>query len=163
MNPPPAPFGDPTQTRKENRAAVGKGCFLGCGGCAMGVVLFVGLLVGIAALVMNSFRKSDVCVEALEKVRASAVAKATLGTPIEQGWWLSGSINLSGNQGDASVAFPISGPKGGATLHATASKVNGKWIFSRLVMVPDRTGKPVDLLAPVSITWLAQPASVLLV
>ena len=166
MNPPPlppvppAPFGDPTNIRRENNAAVRKGCALGCGGCALAVIGFLALMAGIGALVVMGLRNSDACKEALEKARASTQVRAALGTPIEQGWWITGSVSINGGGGAAEFSFSISGPKGGATLYAKAIKTNGKWVFTSLTVVPDSTGKPIDLLAPVSLTrngWRCRP------
>ena len=155
MNPPPlppGPFGDPTQVQRANNAAVGKGVGCGCGSCALLLAVIAAFVVGIFALVMGGMRNSDVCTQALAKARASVEVRALLGTPIEQGWILSGGIRLYNDSGSAYVSFPISGPKGGATVNAEARKRNGTWIFSRLLVIPDSTGKPIDLLAKLQVT-----------
>lgn len=154
---PPAPFGDPTNVRRENQASVRKGCALGCGGCGLMVVAFIALMAGIGALVVMGLRNSDACKEAVEKARASAQVRAALGTPIEQGWWITGSVFINGDGGSAEFSLPVSGPKGSATLYAKAVKTNGKWVFTRLTVVPASTGKAIDVLAPVSYIWLVGP------
>jgi hypothetical protein len=151
--PPPVPFGEPAPFRQENRSVVGRGVLFGCGGCLVVVLAGVGLVVGIFALVSGSIRNSDVCTQAMARAAASAEVRALLGTPLTQGWMISGSINLNGSNGDADVTFPISGPKGGGSVHAEAKKKNGAWIFTTLTVTPDQTGKEIDLLAPTSFTW----------
>lgn len=158
MNVPPLPpqppvFGDPTQVNRENRAAVGKGFFMGCGGCFAIVAGFFALIIGGFAIVMFFFANSDVCKEALVKANASGAVRAALGTPLERGWMLGGSINVNGSEGSANVSFSVSGPKGKGTLHLEAVRQNGAWIYKQLQVTPERTGKPIDLLAPVSVTY----------
>jgi TonB family protein len=45
-----------------------------------------------------------------------------LGTPIEAGWFVTGSIATSGSGSHADLSIPISGPKGSGTLHVVALK-----------------------------------------
>ncbi|MDB6139396.1 MAG: hypothetical protein JWO94_2468 [Verrucomicrobiaceae bacterium] len=157
MNPPPPPFGDPAQVERENRTAIKRGVFAGCGGCALivlAVALFITCLFGF---VMHSFRDSDVCTQAMARAASSGEVRAFLGSPVQQGWMINGSINLQNSDGTADVTFPISGPKGSGTLHAEASKKNGTWIFSQLLFIPDSTRRPIDLLTPISVTQSVRP------
>ena len=57
-----------------------------------------------------------------------------LGNPIKEGWYLTGQIHVSGPSGRADIAFPISGPKGEATVYAVATKSAGIWTFSVLAV-----------------------------
>ena len=161
MDSPPVPFGDPARVQQENRSAVGKGLFLGCGGCGILVLVAVAVLGGIAALVVGAMRSSDVSVQAFAKASSSAEVRALLGTPLEKGWTFSGSISVSNGEGKADVNFPISGPKGSGSLHAEATKENGVWIFHKLLFTPDGSDRVIDLLEPVNVTWLPGPAAVL--
>jgi hypothetical protein len=68
------------------------------------------------------------------QVRASAAVSAALGTPIKEGFFTSGSVNVSGPSGKAELAIPISGPKGSATVYVEAAKSMGQWSFSKLVV-----------------------------
>ncbi|MDB6120122.1 MAG: hypothetical protein JWO08_3903 [Verrucomicrobiaceae bacterium] len=152
MNPPPLPFGDPTQVQHENRGAVGKGVFLGCGGCALIVVAFGLFIASIFGVVVGSMRKSDVSEQAMAKVNASPQVRAVLGSPIEQGWLPTGKISVHGDRGTAEINFSVTEPKGGGTVHLEATKDNGVWAFHRLIVVPESTGKPIDLLALPNVT-----------
>jgi hypothetical protein len=96
-------------------------------------------------------RSSDVCQQAVAKAQASARLKLALGQPITQGWYVTGSINISNDSGSADVSIPISGPKGSATIHAVAKKAAGVWTFSVLrVTLPD--GKQMNLLPATDVT-----------
>lgn len=153
MNPPPVPFGDPSQLQPEEHAIEGRRGSFGCGGCALlvlAVILCLGVLLGLAA---SAVRNSDVCAQALAKASASAKVRGLLGTPLRQGWTFTGGITITGTTGSATVTFPISGPKGEATVRAEATMNKGAWILTILVVTPERTGKPIDLLAPASVTY----------
>lgn len=150
---PPTPFGDPTQVRRQNTAAAGKGIFFGCGGCLLLVCVVTALGLGILAIVFGAMRNSDVVTQALEKAQASVEVKSILGTPLKQGWMFSGKIQIYGSSGWADISFPVTGPKGSGTVRAAANKRDGRWIFSRLLVVPDKTGKPIDLLAPLNVVY----------
>ena len=144
-NPPPVPFGDPTQVEHDNKAAIKKGVLFGCGGCAVVIAAGLVLVTAIVMIVFTSMSGSDVCTQALARARASAQVRSALGQPIEKGWWVTGSINTSNSTGDADITFPIKGPQAGGEVHAKATKVNGAWKFTILsVTLPD--GRVVDLL-----------------
>ena len=70
---------------------------------------------------------------------------AALGTPIEEGWYLSGKTNVNGGSGDADISIPISGPKGKGTIYAVATKSAGEWTYSKLQVKIDSTGEAIDL------------------
>jgi hypothetical protein len=111
--------------------------------------LVVGLSVaaGIVALVMGSLKQSDAYKEALNRVRADAAAVEALGEPIEPGFLLSGSVNVSGPSGDAVLSIPLQGPKGRGTLYLEATKRAGRWEYSLLELAVDVRAERIDLLA----------------
>ena len=50
-----------------------------------------------------------------------------LGLPVESGWLITGSIEVSGSSGSADLSIPIKGPLNTATVYVTAAKRAGKW------------------------------------
>ena len=108
------------------------------------VLLGLGLLaLFIAAIVMvvaGAMRSNDVYKEALARAQANPVLIERLGTPIEPGFFTSGSINVNGGSGEADLAIPLHGPKGEATVNVVAHKKGGTWTFETM-----RAGD-VDLL-----------------
>ncbi len=158
MNPPPLPprYGDPVPFYPEHRPSSGKGCLFGCGGCALAMVAGIGLFVGLFTLGLGSIRNSGVYTQAIAKAGASAEVRALLGTPLRQSEMFSSSsssISIDGSSSTADVTFQVSGPKGDGTIHAKAKKKGGKWIFTTLTITPERTGKLIDLLAPLSVAY----------
>ena len=94
--------------------------------------LFIGL---IFTVVMGSMKSSDAYKQAVAKARANPTVVARLGTPIAEGYWVSGNISVQNDSGNADLLIPISGPRGKAVVHAVAAKSGGKWEFSRLSVV----------------------------
>lgn len=82
---------------------------------------------------------------AVARAKADSHVVAALGTPINEGLFLSGSTSVNGGSGDADLTIPISGPKGKGTIYAVATKAAGQWTFSRLAVKIDSTGETIDL------------------
>ena len=116
-------------------------------GCLTLILLFCLFIALIFAVVMGSMKSSDAYKQAVAKARSNPEVLAKLGTPIEEGWFVSGNINVQNDSGDANLQIPISGPKGKAVIHAVAGKTVGKWEYSRLTIAME--GQPeLDLLGP---------------
>jgi hypothetical protein len=115
-------------------------------GCLTMLVLFLGGIAMIAWFAFAMMKQSDVYADAVAQARAHPAAIEALGTPIEEGLFVSGQINVTGPSGDADLAVPLSGPKGKATLYIVASKSAGQWRFSTLQLQPDAGAARIDLL-----------------
>ena len=97
-----------------------------------------------AAEVMNKITPADISDPQELIIRAKALS-AELGTPIETGWFVSGSVSVSGPTGHADVSIPLSGPRASGTLYGVADKSAGLWTFSLLEL--ELEGRPgrIDL------------------
>ncbi|HUW55128.1 MAG TPA: cytochrome c oxidase assembly factor 1 family protein [Planctomycetota bacterium] len=115
-------------------------------GCLTLIVVVGGCIAGIVGLVFSMLKSSDAYRDALAAAKASVVVQKALGTPIEEGFLVSGNINVSGTSGNANLAIPISGPKGEATIYVVATKSAGKWTFEKLDVVVKGTHERIDLL-----------------
>ena len=112
------------------------GC-MGLGGCIsaiVGVLVIGGFVFGILYLVMGSFKSSPVYLEAMKAAQADPRVTEALGTPLQSGWLVTGSIEQQGISGDANLVIPISGPRGSGTLYAAAREGNGVWRFYTLAV-----------------------------
>ncbi len=112
-------------------------------------LLACAFVVGVVALVFGGIKSSDAYKQALEKARISPEVVSILGSPIEDAWYVTGSMNVSGPSGNADLAIPIHGPKGTGTVYVVAKKSAGVWQFTTLEVGiggrPDR----IDLLQQV--------------
>ncbi len=145
--PPPDPFGDPTKVNRENKAAIGKGIGCGCGIIATILVGLLALVLGIATIVMSVMRNSDAVTMTVDRARASQALTAEIGTPVEMGWFLGGTINIDNGKGTADVTVPVNGPKGGASIHTRATKEpDSGWVLHEATATVDASGTKIDLL-----------------
>jgi hypothetical protein len=114
---------------------------------------FALLVVAVFLLIMGAMRSSDVAKEAVARAQGNRVVVQKLGTPIDEGWVIGGSINVAaGGTGDADLAVPVTGPKGKATLYVTARKSAGTWNYSQMQAAIEGTGERIDLLAASTLT-----------
>jgi hypothetical protein len=147
MNTEPPPFGDPTNIRRENAAAVKKGFAVGCGGCFVVFMLGIGFVASLFFVVMLFMRGADASVESLKRAQNSPQVKAALGDPITMGWWVMGSFSSTAEEGQANLTIPVSGPRGSASIQTEATKEKGTWNYTRMSAdLP--SGQTIDLLQP---------------
>ncbi len=90
-------------------------------------------------------KQSDAYKMAVARAKADSRVTSALGTPITEGWYLSGNTNVNGASGNADLSIPISGPKGKGTMYAVATKSAGEWTYSKLIVKIDSTGETIDL------------------
>ncbi len=109
------------------------------------IAAVVGLIGLIASLVFGMMKDSEPYREAVARARADPQVRTSLGTPIADGMFPNGNINLVNDGGRANFDIPISGPGGKGTVHVVATKSAGVWSYDRLdVEIP---GQP----APISL------------
>jgi hypothetical protein len=104
------------------------------------VALLVATFFGIAA----SIKSSEPFKLAIAQLEASEEATQFLGKPISTGF-PSGSIEVSGPTGSASLSFGVHGPKGRGTLYLEASKKLGRWRLDQVVLEDESTARRLDL------------------
>ena len=69
-----------------------------------------------------------------------------LGSPITEGFLVSGNTNVDGASGEANLSIPITGPKGNGTIYVAARKSLGQWNYSGLVVEIAKTHQRINLL-----------------
>ncbi len=115
-------------------------------GCLAMLVLFAVFIGGIVMLVFGAMKSSDAYKSAVARAKASPEVVAALGTPIEEGLFVSGKVNVEGSSGEADLTIPISGPNGKAKVYAVATKRAGRWTYSTLEVAIDGRDELVILL-----------------
>lgn len=125
---------------KPNRRRV---IVLGC----LGVTLaLAALLVVVVGLLTGMMKTSWAYANGVEMARRNPALLEALGAPIETGFWVMGSVEITGPSGSADLAIPLRGPKGKATLYVVAEKRAGRWRFELLeAEVAGRTDR-IDLM-----------------
>lgn len=115
-------------------------------GCFTVVVLVVVFVGSILVIVFSAMKSTDVYKEALARANADPAVIEALGSPIKDGFLMSGNTNVNGAAGESNLAIPISGPKGKGTIYVSANKALGQWNYSGLVVEIGQTRQRIDLL-----------------
>ena len=116
-------------------------------GCSVLIVLGVALVAVLVFIVFGAIKKTDAYKVALAKVKSDQRVIAALGEPVEAGFWVSGKMNINNGKGNADFTFPVSGPKGKATVHAVATTEGQGWQYETLDVTPSN-GPPINVLSP---------------
>ena len=116
---------------------------MGCFTVALMFLVFIG---SILVIVFSAMKSTDVYKEALARAKADPAVVQALGSPIKDGFLLSGNTNVNGASGESNLAIPISGPRGKGTIYVSATKSLGRWNYSGLVVELGQTHERIDLL-----------------
>lgn len=95
--------------------------------------------------VFGILKNTDVYKTALARAKNDARVSAAIGQPIQEGWFVGGSTEVSGGSGKSDLTIPIHGPKGRATIYVLATKFADEWQYSKLVVKVEGTGETIDL------------------
>jgi cytochrome oxidase complex assembly protein 1 len=115
-------------------------------GCFSVMLLFVAFVASVALIVFSAVKSTDLYKDALARAKANPAVIEALGSPITEGFLVSGNTNVNGASGEANLSIPISGPKAKGTLYVAATKSLGRWNYSGLVMEIAGTHQRIDLL-----------------
>jgi hypothetical protein len=115
-------------------------------GCLTFVVLIAAFVGAIIMIVFGAMKSSDAYKMAVTRAKQNPQVVQALGTPIDEGLWVSGKTNVEGSSGSADITIPISGPKGKARIYAVATKRAGRWTYSTLEVEVEGKGERIDLL-----------------
>ena len=115
-------------------------------GCFTVALLFLAFVGSILVIAFSAMKSTDVYKEALARAKADPAVVQALGSPIKDGFLLSGNTNVNGASGESNLAIPISGPRGKGTIYVSATKSLGRWNYSGLVVELGQTHERIDLL-----------------
>jgi hypothetical protein len=106
QTPPPLPPTPRSTWWKRNwKWFVPLGCFTLAG-------LFVAFVGSAILIVFSAVKSTDVYKDALARAKRHSAVIGALGSPITEGFLVSGNTNVNGASGEANLAIPVSGPKG---------------------------------------------------
>ena len=115
-------------------------------GCFTVTLLFLVFVGSVLVIVFSAMKSTDVYREALARAKADPAVIEALGSPIKDGFLVSGNTNVNGASGESNLAILISGPKGKGTIYVSANKLLGQWNYSGLVVEVRQTHQRIDLL-----------------
>ena len=109
-------------------------------------LLFVVFVGSLLLIVFSAAKSTDVYKEALARAKTDPAVIEALGSPIKDGFLVSGNANVNGPSGESNLAIPISGPNGKGTIYVSANKLLGQWNYSGLAAEVRQTHQRIDLL-----------------
>ena len=115
---------------------------LGCFSMLMLFVIFVG---SVALIVFSAMKSTDVYKGALTRAQAHPSVIEALGSPIKEGFLLSGSTRERRIRGSEPVDSHFR-PNGKGTIYVAANKSLGRWNYSGLIVEITKTHQHIDLL-----------------
>jgi len=110
---------------------------------AVAAVLFVVFLV---SFIFTALKSTEPYKHAVYVAKHDSRAVAKLGSPIQPGFFLSGSMNTSGPSGHADLAIPIHGSAHSGTVYVVAEKSAGEWSYQRLELAVDDESQRINFL-----------------
>ena len=115
-------------------------------GCFTVVLLFLVSVGSILLIVFSALKSTDVYKDALARAKADPAVIGALGSPLQDGFLVSGNTNVNGASGESNLSIPISGPKGKGTIYVSAKKSLGQWNYSGFAFEIAKTHQRIDLL-----------------
>lgn len=83
----------------------------------------------------------------METLRANDAVKAAFGTHIRGGFWTEGSVSLrAGGSGSADFRIPLRGSRASGTALSHATRIDGKWHLTFLVVRVDGSNTPIVIV-----------------
>jgi len=115
-------------------------------GCFSIVLLFIAFAGSIVLIVFSAVKSTEVYKDALTRAKAHPAVIEALGSPVTDGFLVSGNTNVNGASGETNLSIPVSGPKGKGTIYVAATKSLGRWNYSGLIFEIAETHQRIDLL-----------------
>ena len=115
-------------------------------GCLGAIVLFLAFIAILLSLAIGFIKSSTVYKEPVAMAKVNPSVVEAMGTPIEEGLFVTGKANIEGPSGNAAISIPISGPKGKGTIYVVATKSAGRWTFTTLDVEINDSGTRINLL-----------------
>ena len=140
--PPPPPPQPPPPVPEKKKAGCGTFALIGCSVLLALMIVFVA---GIVWFVFGMIKGTDVYKQAIRRAQSDPRVIAALGSPIEAEWWVTGTMHIDNEKGNADITIPISGPKAKGRIYAEAIRDRNGWRFTRLTVKPE-TGPEIDLM-----------------
>lgn len=109
-------------------------------GCLTIIVAAAAFLAIIFFSVFALMKSTPVYKTALERAKSNPQVIEALGTPIKEGYVITGSTHTEGPGGEVNIGIPISGPKGKGTIYVVADKVANRWTYRTFEVEVD--GRP---------------------
>ena len=110
-------------------------------------VLVIAAGSGFVAMIGGFMKSSDAYTDAMARASGDCRVTQALGSPVEPGFFVSGSVETSGPVGHAELSIPVEGPTASGTLYVVSDRSAGVW-SPRALQLEMEDASRIDLLAP---------------
>jgi Cytochrome oxidase complex assembly protein 1 len=110
------------------------------------ILLFV--IFPLLFMSIGKILKGEAFDKSLSVISANEKVIELIGTPIEAGYFVMGSIQTSGPDGEASLQYSVVGPKGSADVYVLAFKKMEKWSLDEVVVYSKEFEKRIQVVKP---------------
>lgn len=110
-----------------------------------GVISWI-VVIGAVVSMFTFLLKGEVYEKSLAEIRSHGQVIELLGSPIEPGLFVAGSVKVSGPDGAASIQYSLSGPKGAANAYVRATRELGQWTIRDIVVRSDDNSRTIQVL-----------------
>ncbi|MFL6597683.1 MAG: cytochrome c oxidase assembly factor Coa1 family protein [Chthoniobacterales bacterium] len=114
--------------------------------CFTMALLFLVFVGSMLVIVFSAMKSTDVYRDALAHAKTDPAVVEALGSPIKNGFLVSGNINVNGASGESNLGIPISGPKGKGLIYVSANRSLGQWNYLAPVVEVGQTHERIDVL-----------------
>jgi len=112
---------------------------------ALGVFLILALGFGFFTGILAFMRNSDAYQGAMVRAKASPQVVQSLGSPVKDGFFFTGTINKSIRGGRANLMIPLHGSKGSGVMQVDSTFSDGRWHYNTLLIQITESKQVVDL------------------
>lgn len=120
-----------------------------CLGTLLGILLCIAIfgmgIFGLVSGISKTLKNSEPYQTALATAKANDKVVAALGTPIEDGF-PQGHVNTDNGVSDADIHVSLTGPKGKGTLYVAGYTSDGKWVYSRMLVIVTGSNEKIRLI-----------------
>jgi len=110
------------------------------------LLLFAAFVGGVFALGFGAMKSSEPYQHAMDVVSHDPRAVHALGNPVRSKWYLSGSVNVTLDDGNASLAIPLVGKSRNGTLSVVAKTSASRWSYDTLELEVEGQTERIDFV-----------------
>ena len=108
------------------------------------VLVFVVLPLFVVSI--SGMLKGEAYELSLSEIESNTEVTQLIGSPIHPGFFVMGNVTISGPNGEASLQYSISGPKGTAEALVHAYKNRGKWVLQEIIVYSEVQHKTIKVI-----------------
>jgi len=106
------------------------------------------LLISFVLVSPFGMMKGEAYKQSLKVISSNADVIKLVGSPIEAGTFVLGTVSISNSTGYASIEYSISGPKGEAEAYVSANRNMNQWTLSKVLVRSEELNTSILVVKP---------------